>query len=303
MKRTARRLALLPSILLPLIVLPLVAPGLTADACAAGETTAPAAGPVLRVAAVVPPHAELARRIGGDRIAVQSLVAPGESPHTYDPTPRELTELAGATLLLRTGVPLENLLVPRLQRSFPDLEIVDLRQGLDLLRTGETDPHIWLSPRLLEKQVATIADALARLDPAGTSLYTRNRDSLVAELADLDRELTAMLAPVRGRELIVFHPAFGYFARDYGLVQVAIEEGGLAPTPSHIAEVLEKARATGARAVFVQPQHSPHAARVVARELGLELVTLDPLAPDVLANLRHMAGAILDGLAPERLNR
>lgn len=289
---------------------------------------------VLRVAAVVAPHAELLRRLGGERVDVQTVVAAGESPASFDPTPRRLTALATVRLLFRTGVPLENVLIPSLARSFPDLEVIDLRADVaDLLpahdhdhgltstaapavdtaapedgpaaaqEQGESDPHIWLSPRALAHQVGTMAAALARLDPPGAAVFAARRDSIQSELAALDRELTALLAPVRGERFLVFHPAFGYFARDYGLIQIAIEEGGLAPSPRHLARVLAQARAGGIRAVFVSPQFSNDAAARVAQDLDVELVELDPLAPDVVANLRRIARAVLDALRPAGLNR
>jgi zinc transport system substrate-binding protein len=316
----------------------LVTAGLTTQPGALARASSPdQEAPRLRVAAIVGPQAWLAGRIGGERVAVTTVVAPGESPATFDPTPRQLTVLADVDLLLRTGVPLENGLLRRLGDRLAARKVVDLRDGLDLMEADhrhdgqphdapppdaqrhgrppptpdapgaahdhEIDPHVWLSPRLLVGQVRTIADALIARDPAGRSQYLAARDGLLAEIATLDAELTALLAPVRGRELFVFHPAFGYLARDYGLVQVAIEEGGLAPTPRHLAAVLSRARERGARAVFVQPQFSGGPAARVARELGLELVELDPLVPDVVANLRQMGRTILDALAPGALNR
>jgi zinc transport system substrate-binding protein len=308
------------SILVPLALWAVLAPLPAVKASALAPASAPQQPSRPQVAAIVPPHAELVRSIGGPRFVVQTVVAPGESPASFDPTPRRLAALADAVLLFRTGVPLENALVPRLQRSIPEMILVDLREGLDLLvaehdhhaagsaagaataHRHETDPHIWLSPRLLAEQVRTIADALAGYDPAGAAVFAARRDSILGELAVLDRELSAMLAPIRGQELFVFHPAFGYLARDYGLDQFAIEEGGLSPSPRHLARVLQRARERGTRAIFIEPQFSSEAAARVARELDLELVVLDPLAPDVTANLRRMARAILDALEPAGLN-
>jgi len=268
-------------------------------ALAAGSSAATAAP--LPVIVSVLPHADLVTRLGGDLVDVHVLVGSGQSPHTYDPTPRELAGLTGARLWLRTGMAMENSLAGKLARVAPDLTIVDLRQGLDLLDAtghdhaeGETcsedglDAHIWLSARLASTQAATAAAALATADPAHADIYRTNLAKLQAELAALDADLTALLAPVRGRTFYVFHPAFGYFARDYGLHQVAIEAGGIDPSPRHLTNVLESIKKEGARTIFLQPQYAGSAARALAAESDLRTAELDPLRADLLTNLRHI---------------
>jgi len=254
----------------------------------------------------VPPQADLLQRIAGDRVAIRVLVGPGESPATYDPTPRELARVSDAQVWFRAGVPMENALVRRVASLLPAGEVVDLREGLDLLPAGddhghdhdhgETDPHLWLSPRLCAVQAERMALTLTRLDPGHADAYAAGLAALRDTLSAVDHELRALLAPVRGDTMLVFHPAFGYLAHDYGLVQVAVEAGGLAPSPRHLARVLQDARERGARAIFVQPQFSEQSARIVAREAGLEVVVLDPLARDHIANLRRIGHAIRDAL-------
>jgi zinc transport system substrate-binding protein len=158
------------------------------------------------------------------------------------------------------------------------------------------DPHVWLDPTLAAAQVRTIAAALSEVDPTGADFYAANADTFTASLAALDRELRQLLQPVAGRTLYVFHPSFGYFAAAYGLEQVAIEQGGLDPSPRHLARVLTDVRKSGARAVFVQPQFSVGAANAVAEASGVALVELDPLDHEYAANLRVMAASILAAL-------
>jgi zinc transport system substrate-binding protein len=222
-----------------------------------------------------------------------------------------MVELAGADAYLRIGVPMENSLLPRIERGLPELRIFDLREGIELQpdhghhshQHGETDPHIWLSPRLAAVIADNVAAALINLDPEQRTAYTENLARLQADLNSVDTDISAQLAPLRGRSLFVVHPAFGYFAGDYGLVQVAIQQGGLAPGVRHLTEVLEAVRQEGAGALFVQPQFSTAAARNLAAETGLELVVLDPLARDYLLNLRAMATAISSALDPSGANR
>lgn len=260
----------------------------------------------------IPPQAWLVERLAGDRVEALVLVPPGATPHAYDPTPRQLAAAAGAVLWFTVGATMEQALQPRLQRMLPDLRIVpttdeqiaqpsDVRDdhtGPGQQETHEHDPHVWLDPLVTADAAVRMADALSRLDPEGAVRYAERLAALRSELAELDRELAATLAPVRGGELLVMHPAFGWFAGRYGLIQTAVEQGGLSPSPRHLAAILDRARSRGVRTLFLQPQTSPDQARTVAREAGLTVDVLDPLARDYVANLRSMAAAIFVALAP-----
>ena len=188
----------------------------------------------------------------------------------------------------------------------PNLDIVDTTDGLEMIRTAghdhgdhhhsEIDPHVWLSPQRLRIQAATIARTLERLDPDAAPEFRTAAAIFDQQLITLDTEITDILAPVAGHVLLAFHPAFGYLAADYGLIQSAVETGGMAPGPKGLAKVLQRAKASGVQAVFVQPQFSMSAARAVAAEIGVELVMLDPLARDTVDNLRAMALTIREVL-------
>jgi len=119
---------------------------------------------------------------------------------------------------------------------------------------------------------------------------------LAAELQEVDLELERTLAPLAGRELLVYHPAFGYFARDYGLKQVAVQSGGREPSARELAALIRLARQRGIRVVFVQPQFSQAGAKAVAAAIGGAVVPLDDLPRDYLAAMRDMGGRIREGL-------
>jgi len=262
----------------------------------------------LDVLVTVLPHASLIERLGGGAVTVHVLVGPGESPATFDPTPHQLQRLAPSQVWFTTGAPLEAALEPRLDSMIPGLEVVATHADLAPLTLcdhhhegehhdhGETDPHVWLSLRNTARQATIMAAGLERHLPDQAPQIKANLATLLNELTALDAELTTMLAPIAGRTLLVFHPAFGYFAHDYGLVQKAVEQGGLAPSPRHLTQLLMDVEAQGVRTVFVQPQSSDRAIRPIAQEAGLEVLVLDPLARDHLANLRHLGVTILAGL-------
>jgi zinc transport system substrate-binding protein len=265
------------------------------------------AGASLLAFASIPPLAYFTRAVGGSRVQVRTLVQPGQDPHTYEPTPRQVAELARARLLFLAGFPFEKALVPRLESTMPQLEIVDTRDGIPLLPeaamdpegapAGEMDPHVWMSPRLARRQAQNIRDALIRADPVGESVYRAGFGLLAAELQQADQELARALAPLRGRELLVYHPAFGYFAAEYGLKQVAVQTGGKEPTARQLSSLIRKAREGGVRVVFVQPQFSQAGARAVAEAIGGAVVPLDDLPSDYLANLRDLSSKVREALS------
>ncbi|MBN1295383.1 zinc ABC transporter substrate-binding protein [bacterium] len=293
--------------------------------------------PRISVFVSILPQVTFAERIGGDRITVHTLVQPGHSPATYEPSPRQMAAMADAALFFRIGVAFENALIPKIQVTMPDLIVVDTRQNIPLRHIeshrhpgdGQThhsphrsddphddhvgeapclhgdepdgnDPHIWLSPRLVKIQARTMADALIAIDPSGTDGYERNLAALIAELDALDAELALALQPVKGKTFLVFHPAWGYFADAYGLKQEAIEMEGKEPSARQMVRLIDQARAEGIRIVFVQPQFGRNQARTVAEAIDGAVVTIDPLAADYFANLRGVVETITGALQEQK---
>jgi zinc transport system substrate-binding protein len=274
----------------------------------------PAALPAapLQVAVSILPQQYLVERVGGERVAVLVLVQPGDNEATYSPGPATLAALDGARAWFTIGVPFEDAWLGRITRDRPMLEVVPLAADLPLRsmeaslvagaarhahdHAGQPDPHTWTDPRLAARMVGRIADALARLDPAGAERYHAEAELLVEELLGLHLEIATLLAAARGRTFIVFHPSWGYFADAYGLVQLPIEAGGREPGPRGLAEVIRRGKEADVGAVFVQHQFSQRSAAAVAQALGVPLVDADPLAPDYIDNLRRVAAAMAEAL-------
>jgi zinc transport system substrate-binding protein len=164
------------------------------------------------------------------------------------------------------------------------------------------DPHIWLDPKRASQMAENIRDALIQADPEHESLYKMNAARLMAEMSTLDahiRDLFADLAedPSENRPtFMVFHPAWGYFADAYGLEQAPIELEGKEPSPAELGKLVERAKKRGVSAIFVQPQFSDQSARLIAGQIGAEVVKLDPMARDWADNLRSAARAIHDAV-------
>jgi zinc transport system substrate-binding protein len=273
--------------------------------CGAGSAREPAPTELV-LAASIPPHAWLIEQIGGGRVTVHTLLRPGESPTTHQPSDVQVSVVVSAKVFFRCGVPFESGAWFRALEG--ELEIVDLRDGVATRRMAHhhdhegvhaddegIDPHTWLSPSRLAVQARSVAAVLQRLDPDHRDEYATRLDHVLADLDALDTRLAATLAPYRGRSFVVFHPSWGYFADDYGLEQLAIEIEGKEPTDAELTRIQQRARALDVSVVFVQPQIAGRSARAVAGALDARLETLDPLAPDVISNLRHAADAIVGG--------
>ncbi len=266
----------------------------------------------LSVAVSIPPQAWLVERIGGEHVEVVSILTPGDSPHTYQPTDAQITRLLQTRLFLRIGVAFEEGSWFQAVRSASRPRIVDQRAGVTLLTItghrheegGEAhehggeyeglDPHIWLDPARLKIQARTVAEALVESDPdpAHQADYRTNLTAVLAELDTLDARIRTLLDPLRGQTFLVFHPAWGYFAEAYGLVQAAIEVDGSEPSDAELTAVQRLAREEGIGTIFVQPQITGRAAAAVARVAGARVEILDPLARDVPENLLRAARAI-----------
>lgn len=287
----------------------------------ADPVATPVPTPPLSVVVSVLPLATFVEAVGGERVAVQTMVLPGQSPATYDPSPKQIAALADADLYVRVGVPFEAAWMKRIRAANPSMPVLDLRDGLplrpqehhvhephephqpqargpgsvapDAHPAGEAmDAHVWTSPRLVQRMAVVIRDALTRIDPDGAALYAANQAAFDRELSALDAELSATLSGLESRNFLVYHPAWGYFADAYGLTQIPIEREGKEPTARRLTALIEQARAAGTRVIFVQPQFDRRTAARVAREIDGRVEAVDPLAPDYAANLRAVAGLI-----------
>jgi len=253
------------------------------------------------------PLFDVVRQIAGDDAVVVRVLAPGASPHTFDPTPRDVARIASADLIVMNGgldLWLRNLVEASGARAvvveliafagvrdaladgFPDLVAREAGGARDA--GGAVDAagavfgfnaHVWLDPLVMAAAVPDLARALADVDPAAAERYLARAAALVADLTALHEELAAALAPLAGTPFVPFHDAWPYFAARYGLdLIVEIEPfPGREPSPAYLRMALAQIRDSGARVIFSEAQLERRAAEVVAAEAGVALAELDPL--------------------------
>jgi len=257
----------------------------------------------LTVVVTILPQEEVARAVGGERVCITVIVPPGVEPHTYEPSATQIVQISRADIYLRLGpglLPFEDALVDRLKTLNPGMVIVDMSRGFSPIAVpGQghdtaygVDPHVWLSLAHLRLMAENVAEAFSAADPANAGDYTAARDAYIARVEESDRRIRGTLLGMEGKPCLVFHPAWGYFAREYGLVQVAVGEGGREPSARGLSSLIAQAREEGIRVVFAEPQYDTRGSEVVAREIGGTVVLIDPLAPDTLSNLERVASAI-----------
>ena len=256
------------------------------------------AGERVGVVVSVPPLAWFAEAVGSDLVEVTVLVPPGASPAMYEPTHRQLRRLDEAALWVTVGhprFPFDAAWGERLTAGRPGLTTVPAGAGCGR-RPG--DPHLWTSPACARQMVDRIARALEEVRPAAADSIRAGRRRAWATVAAVDRDLREMLAPHRGRAFLVFHPALGYLARDYGLEQMAIQRGATEPNPAELDRIVRRARDRGIRHVFVQPQFSREAAALVADALpGGRVAAVDPLARSWPESMRSVGRALAEAFA------
>ncbi len=251
----------------------------------------------------IEPQAYFVERIGGERVSVSVLVGPGQSPHSYEPTPRQMADLSAASMWLCIGAEFEKGLRPKAAALYEGLPIVDTTTGVKYRRLeahshdddsddghddGGLDPHVWLGRQAVKAMAASIRDALSAADPAGRAAYAANHDAFVRDVDAVYDGLASTLARLRETTAFVYHPAFGYLLDEFGIAQEAVETGGKEPTQKALAAMIAAAREDGAKLIFVQAQFPTSAAKAVADAIGATVVPIDPLARDWLGNLNRI---------------
>lgn len=254
---------------------------------------APAGQSKLHVFVSIPPQKFFVERIGGERVEVSVMLEPGHAPETYEPPPRKIAALQSARLYILMNVPFERGWRDVLPAEGAQFTVTD--SGLPTADPSDhDDPHAWVAPQDARRIAGVILEALLSADPPGADTYRARHEDLLVELAALEHEVRERLAHPRTRYFIVSHASLGRFAEAFGLEQIALEEGGKEAGPRRLAAIIDLARRERIRTVFVQSQYRSGAARTLARELGADVVEIDPLAEDYVAGMRAIAGAVAD---------
>ena len=269
----------------------------------------------LKVFVSILPQKYFAERLLGNNGTVEVLIGPGMSPHTYEPLPQQMSKLSRANIFFTVGIPFEQAIINRLKDICPNLTIAFSDENIEKIRMighhhhEEThehhheeahqhdmglDPHFWLDPIRASAMADNMAKVIIASKPELADSVKSNLEAIKSEMNKLDEELTQKLLPFKGKTMLVFHPAFGYFAARYGMIQKAVEIEGKEPAPRQLAELIRGCRSEGIKIIFVQKQFPAATAETISRSIGGRVVAIDPLAEDYVNNLKAMAEAVVD---------
>lgn len=260
---------------------------------------------VRQVAVTIMPQKYFAERIAGDLMVVNCAVPPGMSPESYDISPASMAAVSSGMAYFKVGnLGFETNYLPVLESNNPDMRIFDTSKGIEPISLscgshggGDDaghgyDPHFWSSPVAAKVMARNICNGLVEIDPDNAATYMSNFEALAAEIDSVDTAVRERLKHSAGRMFAIYHPSLSYFARDYGLRQLAIEWEGKEVTPLSMKNAVDTARANGVRCVFVQSEFNPDMVREFASEIGARIVVINPLSYEWKSEILKIADAV-----------
>ena len=267
---------------------------------------------VVDITVSIMPQKYFVEKIGGKNVRVNVMIPPGIDLHSYEPKPQQLQALNNAEAYITVGVAFETAWMDRIKAANQTMLIVDSSQGIERIpmlehhhEDGEThgveetlDPHIWLSPKLVKIQAQNIYNGLVKIDPQRQAEYQANLNQFITEIDQLDQQISQKLTPLKNRKFMVFHPAWGYFAKDYNLEQQAIEVGGQEPSAAELADLISEAKQENIKIIFTQPEFSPRSAETIAQEIGGQVVMISDLDENWSNNLLKVSETLSQNLNP-----
>jgi zinc transport system substrate-binding protein len=279
------------------------------------------AGKAVSTVVSILPQKYFVERIGGDLVDVVVMTEPGANPHNYEPKPRQMAQIAKAKLYFAVGVDFEMKWLERFKSTNPDMQIIHTEDGIRKIPMkahhhhdenephhheekapppregtlppphdhGILDPHIWLSPPNVMIIARNIVTALVSIDPKNKDVYEANYKQFIIDLINLDAAIRSVFTNSDAKRFMVFHPAWGYFAKAYGLEQIPVEIEGKEPKPKDLQHLIEHAKEHGIKVIFVQRQFSSTSAEAVAKEIKGRVAFVDPLAENWMENIKQVA--------------
>ena len=253
--------------------------------------------PIIAVSIV--PEQTFVEAVCGDLVDIVTLVPSGSSPENYEPTAQEMEKFSDASLYFSIGVPTEE---ANILPNVGDVKVISLQDEVAAayddrtFESGERDPHIWLSPKRVKVMVEAIEREMIALDPDNTETYEQNATDYLAKLDGLDQDIKDALEGVESKSFVVYHPAFGYIADDYGLTMYALEEDGKEATAQHLQDMIDLAKEQNIKVIFYQEEIDSSQSESFAEEIGGKTIQLSPLAADYIDNLENMAKTMAEAM-------
>ena len=246
------------------------------------------------------PQQTFIQAIGGNKVNITLMVKPGNSPHTYEPKPSQMRAISNADIYFAIGVEFEKAWLGRFQNQNQKMVVVDISKNIKKIDIKEhshgndkhndhdehyeKDPHIWTSPKNVKIIAQNIYNALVELDQNNKKYYKSNLDKFLLQIERTDETIKKILKQEK-KKFMVFHPSWGYFAKEYNLIQIPIEVEGKSPKPKELKHLIEEAKEENVSVIFTSPEFSDAIAKQIANELKIPVVKVSPLNPNWSQNL------------------
>jgi zinc transport system substrate-binding protein len=283
------------------------------------------------VLVTIVPQSEMVEYIGGEYVDVTIMVPPGESPHSFEPTPEQMKKVAEATAYFKvgSGVEFEVVHMDTILEQNSDLKVFDCSDSITVISFDEhygmeehheeeeehdheegdehehdhegTDPHIWTSPVNFKKMAEVVYNGLVEIDPDHQEEYYTNYQKYLSKLDNLNTNVSNLLQPYGGKSFMVYHPAWGYFGDTYNLKMIAIEDEGKQPGPAGIDAIISQAREENITVIFVAPQFDTSSAETIASEIGGNVVFANPLMSNYEETITKLAEDMVTGFEKSKL--
>lgn len=238
----------------------------------------------------------ITEQLSAGNFDIYTLTPSGASPETYQPTPIQMERLRNSAAYIRVGtLGFERTQLRKMTESIPHLHIVNASQRIKHLPAGDgCDPHTWTSPRNIKVIATNICDALCDLDTLNRAKYISQLYDFMESADRLDREIRTLLADIPQRSFLIYHPSLSYFAQEYGLEQLYVEDEGKEPSAERIARLIDECRKKQVKVVFVQQGYNTNTARRIAEEIGAKVTEINPLGYDWPAEMLKIAKALAE---------
>ena len=262
------------------------------------------------------PQKYFVEKIVKDKFTINVMVKPGASPHNFEPKPSQMKSLVASKVYFLIGDATEKNWIEKFKQNAKNTLFVDTTIGFEKIEMAKheheevaqhdhkkdekdeehdhsgLDPHIWLDPVLVKIQAKNIYEAMIKIDSANSDFYKTNYEEFLKELETLDSNIKTILAPHKDKAFMVFHPSWGYFAKRYDLEQISIEIEGKEPKPNELVELIEESKKHDIKIVFVSPQFSQKSAQAISKNIGANVVAIDPLSDNWNENLQKVSNEI-----------
>ena len=262
------------------------------------------------------PQKYIVEKIVKDKFTINVMVKPGASPHNFEPKPSQMRSLVASKVYFLIGDATEKNWIEKFKQNAKNTLFVDTTIGVEKIEMAKheheevaqhdhkkdekdeehdhsgLDPHIWLDPVLVKIQAKNIYEAMIKIDSANSDFYKTNYEEFLKELETLDSNIKTILAPHKDKAFMVLHPSWGYFAKRYDLEQISIEIEGKEPKPNELVELIEESKKHDIKIIFVSPQFSQKSAQAISKNIGANVVAIDPLSDNWYENLQKVANEI-----------